>query len=89
MNKEINSQNVNNNSSFKSSVSGNTSLAKEKVRYKYICYDKNGKQIKGYFDAHRRSDDETFLIAQGYRIADIFPTKISKVGKFISFEKQM
>lgn len=89
MNKAINSQNVNNNSSFKSSVSGNTSLAKEKVRYKYICYDKNGKQIKGYFDAHRRSDVETFLIAQGYRIADLSPTKISKVGKFISFERQM
>lgn len=91
MNKEVKSQSVNsnNNSNFKSSVSGNTALTNEKVRYKYICYDKNGKQIKGYFDAYRRLDVESFLTAQGYRIANITPTKISKIGKLFSFERQM
>ena len=91
MNKEVKSQSVNSNniSNFKSSVSGNTALTNEKVRYKYICYDKNGKQIKGYFDAYRRLDVESFLTAQGYRIANITPTKISKIGKLLSFERQM
>ena len=32
-------------------VSGNKVVSKEKIRYKYIAFDKNGKQIKGYFDA--------------------------------------
>ena len=30
-------------------VSGNKVVSKEKIRYKYIAFDKNGKQIKGYF----------------------------------------
>ncbi len=90
MNGQVNSQNINNNSpNFKSSVSGNTALTKEKTRYKYICYDRNGKQIKGYFDAYRRLDVESFLTSQGYRIANITPTKISKIGKFLTLERQM
>ena len=28
-------------------VSGNKVVSKEKIRYKYIAFDKNGKQIKG------------------------------------------
>ena len=87
---QVNNHNSNNNNSnFKSSLSGNALLTKEKVRYKYICYDKNGKQIKGYFDAYRRMDVESFLTSQGYKIANITPTKISKVDKFLSLEKKM
>lgn len=87
---QVNNQNINNNiPDFKSSVSGNDALTKEKIRYKYICYDKNGKQVKGYFDAYRRLDVESFLISQGYKIVNITPTKISKIGKLISFERQM
>ena len=90
MNGQVNNQNNNsNNPNFKSSVSGNSILTKEKTRYKYICYDKNGKQIKGYFDAYRRLDVESFLTSQGYRIANITPTKISKVGKIFSLDRQM
>ena len=62
-------------------VSGNKVVSKEKIRYKYIAFDKNGKQIKGYFDAFRKSDVESFLTVQGYKIAEIKPTKITKIGK--------
>lgn len=89
VNNHNSNSNNNNNSNFKSSLSGNALLTKEKVRYKYICYDKNGKQIKGYFDAYRRMDVESFLTSQGYKIANITPTKISKVDKFLSLEKKM
>ena len=64
-------------------VSGNKVVSKEKIRYKYIAFDKNGKQIKGYFDAFRKSDVESFLTVQGYKIAEIKPTKITKIGKFL------
>lgn len=91
MNGQVNNQNMNNSNApnFKSSVSGNTAMTKEKTRYKYICYDKNGKQVKGYFDAYRRLDVESFLTSQGYKIANITPTKISKVGKILTLERQM
>ena len=87
---QANNQNVNNNTpNFKSSVSGNAILTKEKTRYKYLCYDKNGKQVKGYFDAYRRLDVESFLTSQDYRIINITPTKVSKIGKFLTLERQM
>lgn len=89
MKEQNNYQNNNNTPNFRSSVTGNAALTKEKTRYKYICYDKNGKQIKGYFDAYRKLDVESFLTSQGYKIAQITPTKISKVGKFFTLEKQM
>ncbi|UKI26930.1 MAG: hypothetical protein L6V91_09510 [Bacilli bacterium] len=56
-------------------VSGNTAVNREKIRFKYIAFDKSGKQIKGYFDAFRKIDVESFLTTQGYRIAEITPTK--------------
>lgn len=70
-------------------VSGNTAVNREKIRFKYIAFDKNGKQIKGYFDAFRKIDVESFLTTQGYRIAEITPTKISKLGGFLTFSNEM
>ena len=55
----------------------------------YMPFDKNGKQIKGYFDAFRKSDVESFLTVQGYKIAEIKPTKITKIGKFLTFSNEM
>ena len=57
---------VNNGPVFSSNqvVSGNQAMTKVKTRYKYVAYDKNGKQVKGYFDAFRRMDVESFLTAQ-------------------------
>ena len=81
----------NNSSNFVSnqSISGNTAVTMEKVRYKYTAFDKTGKQVKGYFDAFRRIDVESFLTSQGYKIAEIKPTKISKTSKFLTFEREM
>lgn len=70
-------------------VSGNAAVNREKIRFKYIAFDKSGKQIKGYFDAFRKIDVESFLTTQGYRIAEITPTKISKLGSFLTFSNEM
>lgn len=70
-------------------VSGNTAVNREKIRFKYIAFDKSGKQIKGYFDAFRKIDVESFLTTQGYRIAEITPAKISKLGSFLTFSNEM
>lgn len=82
---------VNNGPAFSSNqvVSGNQAMTKVKTRYKYVAYDKNGKQVKGYFDAFRRMDVESFLTAQGYKILDIKAKKISKVGEFFTFSNEM
>lgn len=82
---------VNNGPAFSSNqvVSGNQVMTKVKTRYKYVAYDKNGKQVKGYFDAFRRMDVESFLTAQGYKILDIKTKKISKAGEFFTFSNEM
>lgn len=82
---------VNNGPVFSSNqvVSGNQAMTKVKTRYKYVAYDKNGKQVKGYFDAFRRMDVESFLTAQGYKILDIKAKKISKAGNFFTFSNEM
>ncbi len=82
---------VNNGPAFSSNqvVSGNQAMTKVKTRYKYVAYDKNGKQVKGYFDAFRRMDVESFLTAQGYKILDIKAKKISKTGDFFTFSNEM
>lgn len=82
---------VNNGPVFSSNqvVSGNQAMTKVKTRYKYVAYDKNGKQVKGYFDAFRRIDVESFLTAQGYKILDIKAKKISKAGDFFTFSNEM
>ena len=69
----MNGQNINNNADFRSSrsLTGNEAAARGKKRYKYICYDRNGKQVKGSFDAFRRMDVESFLLSQGYKILEI------------------
>lgn len=89
--KSQNISNNTNNSNFSSSrnVSGNSAVTKEKTRYKYTAFDKNGKRIKGYFDAFRRIDVESFLTTQGYKIAEIKPTKISKMSTFFTFQNEM
>ena len=82
---------VNNGPVFSSNqvVSGNQAMTKVKTRYKYVAYDKNGKQVKGYFDAFRRMDVESFLTAQGYKILDIKAKKISKTVDFFTFSNEM
>lgn len=82
---------VNNGPVFSSNqvVSGNQAMTKVKTRYKYVAYDKKGKQVKGYFDAFRRMDVESFLTAQGYKILDIKAKKISKAGDFFTFSNEM
>ena len=82
---------INNGPVFSSNqvVSGNQAMTKVKTRYKYVAYDKNGKQVKGYFDAFRRMDVESFLTAQGYKILDIKAKKISKAGDFFTFSNEM
>ena len=82
---------VNNGPVFSSNqvVSGNQAMTKVKTRDKYVAYDKNGKQVKGYFDAFRRMDVESFLTAQGYKILDIKAKKISKAGDFFTFSNEM
>lgn len=91
MNGKVNNINNTNNPVFTSNqmVSGNTAVTKTKVRYKYTCYDKNGKTVKGYFDAFRRIDVESFLNSQGYKILEIKETKISKFGDFFTLQRQM
>lgn len=83
-----NNSNINNSPSF-SSKQVDSGTVNEKVRFKYVCFDKNGKQVKGYFDAYRRLDVESFLNSLNYRIVSITPTKISKLSSFLTFNNQM
>ena len=76
-------------SSKQNSLSGNKIASSEKIRFKYRAYDKNGKTIKGYFDAYRRIDVESFLTNQGYKIIEIKETKISKTSSFFTLEREM
>ena len=75
--------------SSKQNLSGNKVAGSEKIRFKYRAYDKEGKTIKGYFDAFRRVDVESFLTNQGYKIIDIKSSKISKTSSFLKFENEM
>ncbi len=86
----IQNKNINN-TTFVSNqaVSGDSVVTREKLRYKYIVFDKSGKQIKGYFDAFRKVDVESFLTTQGYKIAEITPVKISKIRGFLTFSNEM
>lgn len=79
------------NTTFKSATTetANNAVKSKKIRYKYIAFDKNGKQIKGYFDAVRRLDVESFLTAQGYKIAEIKEAKTNKFTSFLTFEREM
>lgn len=95
MNRQNTNINVNNipngNTTFSSNrgVNANEAVTKVKKRYKYICYDKNGKAVKGSFDAFRRIDVESFLISQGYKILEIKETNISKNGSIFIFQNEM
>ena len=75
--------------SSKQSLSGNKVAGSDKIRFKYRAYDKDGKTIKGYFDAFRRVDVESFLTNQGYKIIEIKSAKISKTSSFLTFEREM
>lgn len=91
MNGKVNNTSNTNNPVFTSNqvVNGNAAAGRIKVRYKYTCYDKEGKTVKGYFDAFRRIDVESFLNSQGYKILEIKETKISKFGDFFTLQRQM
>lgn len=91
MNGKVNNTSNTNNPVFTSNqvVNGNVAAGRIKVRYKYTCYDKEGKTVKGYFDAFRRIDVESFLNSQGYKILEIKETKISKFGDFFTLQRQM
>lgn len=85
-------QNINtNNVAYRSNNYQNASntMVKKKIRYKYIAFDKTGKRIKGTFDAFKRSDVESFLINQGYQIAEIKETKVSSTFSFLNFKREM
>ena len=71
----------NNGANFSSNqtLNGNSAVAKKRTRYKYIAYDKTGKQVKGYFDAFRKMDVESFLVTNGYKIVEIKPVSVSKI----------
>lgn len=84
--------NVSNNPSganFKSNMQSAPVKKEEKLRFKYVCMDKNGKQVKGFFDSYRQLDVESFLNSQGYKIVSITPTKISKASSFLTMQKPM
>ena len=82
--------NVNNASYRMTTGNGqNNNSVKQKTRYKYIAYDKAGKQVKGYFDANRQIDVESFLTTQGYKIVEIKPVKVSKLSSLLKFENEM
>lgn len=82
--------NMNNNVfSSNRTLTGNDAVTKVKKRYKYICYDKEGKQVKGNFDAFRRMDVESFLTTQGYKILEIKEVNISKIGTFLTYQNEM
>lgn len=91
MSRNISSNNVNNSPNFKSNqaINANQAMTRVKTRYKYVAYDKSGKQVKGYFDAFRRVDVESFLASQGYKVIDIKEKKISKMGNFLMFSNEM
>ena len=56
-------------------------LKDNKIRFNYTIKDKNGKIIKGYFDALSKIDVHSFLIGQGYEIVSIEEDKLStKMG---------
>ena len=87
-----NSQNINsntNNVNFRSASGNNANSINQKTRYKYVAFDKSGKQVKGYFDAVRKLDVESFLTSKGFRIAEIKPVKVSKFTSFFKFENEM
>ena len=87
----MNGQNINNNTTYRSNrvLNGNEVVSRVKKRYKYICYDRDGKQVKGSFDAFRRMDVESFLNSQGYKILEIKEVNISKVNSFLTFQREM
>ena len=74
---------------FKSNMQSAPVKKEEKLRFKYVCLDKNGKQIKGFFDSYRQLDVESFLNAQGYKIVSITPTKISKASSMLTMQRPM
>lgn len=88
-NNRVSSNMTNNTAKSTRTESANTVVTRKKIRYKYTAFDKKGKQVKGYFDALRRLDVESFLTAQGYRIAEIKEVKTNKITSFLTFEREM
>lgn len=87
----MNGQDINNNTTFRSSrnLTGNDVVGRTKKRYKYICYDRDGKQVKGSFDAFRKIDVESFLSSQGYKILEIKEVSVNKISNFLSLQREM
>lgn len=82
--------NSNNNSAvFSSNRNTNEVVSRVKKRYKYICYDNDGKQVKGSFDAFRKIDVESFLLAQNYKILDIKEVNINKFNSLFVYQNEM
>lgn len=50
-----------------------------KQLYKYVAKDKNGKVIKGYFEAYSKVEVHSFLLSEGYEVYSI------KHNKWIAF----
>lgn len=81
--------NNNTNNAVFSSNQLSSGVKREKTRYKYTCYDKDGKTVKGYFDAYRKLDVESFLNNQGYRILEIKSAKINKLDSLFTLQREM
>lgn len=80
---------VTNGAAYSSNYVKANNVKQEKTRYKYIAFDSSGKQVKGYFDALRKVDVESFLTSQGYKIAEITPVKVTKLSNFFTFEREI
>lgn len=50
--------------------------SKEKQTYEYTVQDKNGKMIKGYFDAYSKVEVHSYLVSEGYTVFDIKTSKL-------------
>lgn len=46
------------------------------ITYKYVAQDKEGKKVKGTYDAHREKDVTVFLINEGYEVIEVKTSKL-------------
>ena len=60
--------------------------SEEKVTYKYVAKDKDGKDITGYFEAHSKVEVNSFLLNEGYTVYEI---KTSKLIQLLHGSKEM
>ncbi len=77
------------NKSNVTSTRAGKNTGKNKTRYNYVAFDRDGKKEKGYFDAQRKVDVESFLTANGYKVIEIKEVNVSKFSSFMKLEREM